>query len=116
MKTKEFMIFYLSIFQIEGLTRTEQILLAYIYSRKKIGTTKNQTNLGKKYNRKQEAISVNLFKLADKGYIIYNGDRIYPTWHAEELINPELKRKPELKKKEGRNEEEFQQLKELLGV
>ena len=88
MKTKEFMIFYLSIFQIEGLTRTEQILLAYIYSRQKIGTPKNQTKLGQKFNRKQEAVSVNLFKLADKGYIIYNEDRIYPSAKAVKEINP----------------------------
>ena len=87
-KTKEFRIFYLSIFQIEGLTRTEQILLAYIYSRKKIGTPKNQTKLGQKFNRKQEAVSVNLFKLAEKGYIIYNEARIYPSGKAEKEINP----------------------------
>lgn len=88
MKTKEFRIFYLSIFQIEGLTRTEQILLAYIYSRQKIGTPKNQTKLGEKFNRKQECISVNLFKLADKGYIIYNEDRIYPSAKVVKEINP----------------------------
>ena len=88
MKTKEFRIFYLSIFQIEGLTRTEQILLGYIYSRRKIGTPKNQTKLGQKFNRKQEAVSVNLFKLADKGYIVYNEDRIYPSGKAEKEINP----------------------------
>lgn len=116
MKTKEFMIFYLNVFQIEGLSKSEQILLGYIYSRRQIGTPKGQGALADKLGRRQENVSVNLRKLVDKGLIGYSEDRIYPTYHAEELINPELKRKPELKKKEGRNEEEFQQLKELLGV
>lgn len=113
MKTKEFRIFYLNVFQIEGLSKSEQILLGYIHSRRQIGTPKGQGALADKLGRRQENVSVNLRKLVDKGLIGYVEDRIYPTWHAEELINPELKRKPEL---EGRNEEEFQQLKELLGV
>lgn len=116
MKTKEFRIFYLNVFQIEGLSKSEQILLGYIYSRQKIGTPKGQGALADKLGRRQENVSVNLRKLIDKKLIGYVEDRIYPTYQAEELINPELKRKPEPKKKEGRNEEEFQQLKELLGV
>lgn len=116
MKTKEFRIFYLNVFQIEGLSKSQQILLGYIYSRQQIGTPKGQGALADKLGRRQENVSVNLRKLVDKGLIGYVEDRIYPTWHAEELINPELEKKPELKKKEGRNEEEFQKLKELLGV
>lgn len=98
MKTKEFRIFYLNVFQIEGLSKSEQILLGYIYSRKNIGTPKGQGALADKLGRRQENVSVNLRKLTDKGLIGYTEDRIYPTWHAEELINPERKRKPKEKK------------------
>lgn len=99
MKTNEFRIFYLNIFQIEGLSKTEQILLAYIYSRQQIGTPKNQTELGKKLGMKQENISVNLRKLTDKGYLIYNEDRIYPSWKATKEIDPKWIEKEDWTKK-----------------
>lgn len=105
MKTKEFRIFYLNVFQIEGLSKSEQILLGYIYSRKKIGTPKGQGALADKLGMRQENVSVNLRKLVDKGLIGYTEDRIYPKWHAEELINPERKRKEEEKK--GATKEEL---------
>ena len=98
MKTKEFRIFYLNVFQIEDLSKSEQILLGYIYSRKKIGTPKGQGALADKLGMRQENVSVNLRKLVDKSLIGYIDDRIYPTYHAEELINPEIKRKPAEKK------------------
>lgn len=117
MKSKEFRIFYLNIFQIEGLSKSEQILLGYIYSREKIGTPKGQGALADKLGRRQENVSVNLRKLREKGYIAYLEDRIYPTGKAAYAINPELNRHSEPKKKEeGRSEEEFQELKQLLGV
>lgn len=114
MKTKEFRIFYLNVFQIEGLTKSEQILLGYIYSRQKIGTPKGQGALADKLGRRQENVSVNLRKLIDKGLIGYTEDRIYPTWHAEELINPEWKRKEEEKK--GATKEELDKLAKRLEV
>lgn len=116
MKSKEFRIFYLNVFQIEGLSKSEQILLGYIYSREHIGTPKGQGALADKLGRRQENVSVNLRKLREKGYITYLEDRIYPTGKAAVAIDPKLDHQPGLKKKEGRNEEEFQQLKELLGV
>lgn len=114
MKTKEFMIFYLNVFQIEGLSKSEQILLGYIYSRKQIGTPKGQGALADKLGRRQENVSVNLRKLVDKGLIGYVEDRIYPTYHAEELINPEIKRKPEEKKQATK--EELDKLAKELGI
>lgn len=116
MKTKEFRIFYLNVFQIEGLSKSEQILLGYIYSREHIGTPKGQGALADKLGRRQENVSVNLRKLREKGYITYLEDRIYPTGKAAYEIDPKLGKHSELKKKEGRNEEEFQQLKDLLGL
>lgn len=116
MKTKEFRIFYLNIFQIEGLSKSEQILLGYIYSRERIGTPKGQGALADKLGRRQENVSVNLRKLREKGYITYLEDRIYPTGKTAAAIDPKLDNQSGLKKKEGRNEEEFQQLKDLLGV
>lgn len=104
MKTKEFRIFYLNVFQIEGLSKSEQILLGYIYSRRQIGTPKGQGALADKLGRRQENVSVNLRKLIDKGLIGYVEDRIYPTYHAEELINPEIKRKPAEKKRATKKE------------
>ena len=104
MKTKEFRIFYLNVFQIEGLSKSEQILLGYIYSRKQIGTPKGQGALADKLGRRQENVSVNLRKLVDKGLIGYDEDRIYPTYKSEELINPEIKRKPEEKKRATKKE------------
>lgn len=112
MKSKEFRIFYLNVFQIERLSKSEQILLGYIYSRKRIGTPKGQGALADKLGRRQENISVNLRKLVDKGLIGYTEDRIYPTWHAEELINPERKRKEEEKK--GAKKEELDKLAKRL--
>ena len=114
MKNKEFRIFYLNVFQIEGLSKSEQILLGYIYSRRQIGTPKGQGALADKLGRRQENVSVNLRKLVDKGLIGYNEDRIYPTWHAEELINPEVKRKPEEKK--TATKKELDNYAERLGV
>lgn len=114
MKTKEFRIFYLNVFQIEGLSKSEQILLGYIYSRQRIGTPKGQGALADKLGRRQENVSVNLRKLIDKGLIGYVEDRIYPTYHAEELINPEIKRKPAEKKQATK--EELDKLAERLGV
>lgn len=114
MKTKEFRIFYLNVFQIEGLSKSEQILLGYIYSRRQIGTPKGQGALADKLGRRQENVSVNLRKLVDKGLIGYSEDRIYPTYHAEELINPELKRKPEEKK--TATKKELDKYAERLGV
>lgn len=114
MKTKEFMIFYLNIFQIEGLSKSEQILLGYIYSRRQIGTPKRQGALADKLGRRQENVSVNLRKLVDKELIGYVEDRIYPTYHAEELINPEIKRKPEEKRKVRK--EELDKLAKELGI
>ena len=114
MKTKEFRIFYLNVFQIEGLSKSEQILLGYIYSRKQIGTPKGQGALADKLGRRQENVSVNLRKLVDKGLIGYSEDRIYPTWHAEELINPEMKRKPEEKK--TATKKELDNYAKMLGI
>ena len=114
MKTKEFRIFYLNVFQIEGLSKSEQILLGYIYSRKQIGTPKGQGALADKLGRRQENVSVNLRKLVDKGLIGYVEDRIYPTYHAEELINPEIKRKPEEKRQATK--EELDKLAKELGI
>lgn len=113
MKTKEFRIFYLNVFQIEGLSKSEQILLGYIYSRKKIGTPKGQGALADKLGMRQENVSVNLRKLVDKGLIGYNEDRIYPTWHAEELINPERERKEEKKRAK---KEELDKYAKRLGI
>lgn len=115
MKTEEFRIFYLNVFQIEGLSKSEQILLGYIYSRQRIGTPKGQGALADKLGMRQENVSVNLRKLREKGYITYLEDRIYPTGKATYEIDPKCNRHPELKK-EGRNEEEFRQLKDLLGL
>ena len=64
--------------------------------------------------RRQENVSVNLRKLVDKGLIGYTEDRIYPTWHAEELINPERKRKEEEKK--GATKEEIDRYAKRLGI
>lgn len=114
MKTKEFRIFYLNVFQIEGLSKSEQILLGYIYSRRQIGTPKGQGALADKLGRRQENVSVNLRKLVDKGLIGYVEDRIYPTYHAEELINPEIKRKPEEKRQATK--EELDKLAKELGI
>lgn len=114
MKNKEFRIFYLNVFQIEGLSKSEQIILAYIYSRRQIGTPKGQGALADKLGRRQENVSVNLRKLVDKGLIGYSEDRIYPTYHAEELINPEIKRKPEEKRKATK--EELDKLAKELGI
>lgn len=116
MKTKEFRIFYLNVFKIGGLSKSEQILLGYIYSRERIGTPKGQGALADKLGRRQENVSVNLRKLREKGYITYLEDRIYPTGKAAYKIDPKLDKHSELKKKEGRNEEEFQQLKDLLDL
>lgn len=88
MKTNEFRIFYLNVLQIEGLSKSEQILLAYIYSREKIGTPKNQEALAKKLGRRQENVSVNLRKLREKKLITYLEDRIYPTGKAAREIDP----------------------------
>ena len=115
-KTKEFRIFYLNVFQIEGLSKSEQILLGYIYSRERIGTPKSQGALADKLGRRQENVSVNLRKLKDKGFITYLEDRIYPTGKAAYAIDPKIDHQPGQKKKEERNEEEFQQLKDLLGL
>lgn len=101
-------------FQIEGLSKSEQILLGYIYSRQRKGTPKGQGALADKLGRRQENVSVNLRKLVDKGLIGYVEDRIYPTYHAEELINPEIKRKPEEKRKATK--EELDKLAESLGL
>ena len=114
MKTKEFRIFYLNVFQIEGLSKSEQIILGYIYSRRQIGTPKGQGALADKLGRRQENVSVNLRKLVDKGLIGYVEDRIYPTWHANELINPEVKRKPAEKIKATKKE--LDKYAEILGV
>ena len=114
MKSKEFRIFYLNVFQIKGLSKSEQIILGYIFSRKQIGTPKGQGALADKLGRRQENISVNLRKLVDKRLIGYKEDRIYPTWHAEELINPERKRKEEEKKEATK--EELDQFANWFGI
>ena len=115
MKTKEFRIFYLNVFQIEGLSKSEQILLGYIYSRERIGTPKGQGALADKLGRRQENVSINLRKLREKGYITYLEDRIYPTGKAAIAINPKIDQKTGLQKK-GRSEEEFKQIKNLFGL